>query len=384
MESFIALCISLASCYIFFAVICIFQLGRIVELEQGIIHFNIYAWLWPITVQQQVHQIVFLLSSVRAAFFIIAMFAWDSHDGMIKSYKVEFYSLDEFATVLFFTLASVLSLFWAELYYISTDNPATFASIVKPVVYVVNAVAFIAAAIITGVVSTTYSDVDYIYMNYTILAATVYLFAAVLFAYFAGAVASDFMEIPIKLPARRKRINAVRLIAMITIMALVVKAVILISITGRAIRTDSFAAILGVFCYYLSVDLFPLSVILLYYRVERVMELDNEDCKSLYDISMDGDRSWAPFCSESELDGLLDTSPKFKTTPSSRSSRGTPSPIRSMPSYTKEQAAPEELVNQIIARISLSCIPERARKDEQLDGLAGSIGQGFALSLGTS
>ena len=368
MEAFTSLCISLASCYIFFTAVSVFQLGRIVERDQGSPSFDPVVWLWPITVQQQIHLIAFLLSSVRAAFFFVAMIAWDSRDGLIQSHKVEFYSLDEFATVLFFTLASVLALFWAELYYISTDKPDSFTSVLKPWTYVINGAAYIAVVIITALASTSFAeDADFIFMDYTILAATVYFIAAAMFAYYAWAVASELKDVPIQLSARKNRLGVLRYLAVIVILALLLKSVILIFITGKSVVTEGDAAVVGVFLYYFVLELFPLFVILLFYRVEGSGDSDEFYISQSSFDEDGGDGKGGRFSSVvGENDALLFASASSQISRSTAGSGDMPggggsaskklkrtvSPIRTMPRYEKNLSAPSEVVNQIIARLS--------------------------------
>jgi len=398
MEAFPSLCVSLASCYIFFAAVSVFQLGRIVEREQGVASFDPRAWLWPITVQQQIHLIVFLLSSVRVAFFFVAMVAWDSSGGVLKSHKVEFYSLDEFATVLFFTLASVLALFWAELYYISTDSPEIFTSVIKPYTYVINGAAFIAVALITALAaSTTFTqdDTDFIFTDYTILAASVYCIGAGMFAYFAWAVAAELKEVPIQLSARRNRLGVLRYLAAIVIIALLVKAIILIYITGKSVVTEGDAAVVGVFLYYFLLELCPLFVILVFYRVEGSKdELEEQPCYTMGQGSTDDDGlgSERPRASH-EKDALLyapgggSLAGEGGKTGSGGGvggggggggSKRTISPIRSMPRYDKNLTAPAEVVNQIIARLSWGV------GNGGGDEASGGSGQGLGLGMGSS
>ena len=354
-SGFESLCYTLLSCYAAFGAASLFQLGRIVEREQGM--FDPMAWIWPMTVQQQIHLIVFLLACVRAAFFFIAISAWNSSTGLVESRKIEFYSLDEFATVLFFTLASVLALFWAELYYISTDVAATFVDVVRPLTYVINGAAYVAVAIITYLVSTSYGkDVDYIFMDYTILAATVYFIAAGMFAYYAWAVAAELKEVPIQLPARKNRLSVLRQLSLIVILALVVKAGVLITITGRSVRTESPTSLVAVFLYYAVLELFPLLIVLLFYRVESGTRGDESSKldRGPYDES-DGliMHSAASVVSRTSR-GSGDEGGGSKT-PSKRATG--PSPIRTLPRYDKDFSAPADVVNQIIARLSGSSDP---------------------------
>lgn len=355
-SGFESLCYTLLACYAAFGAASLFQLGRIVEREQGM--FDPMAWIWPMTVQQQIHLIVFLLSCVRAAFFFIAIGAWNSSTGLVESRKIEFYSLDEFATVLFFTLASVLALFWAELYYISTDFAATFVDVVRPLTYVINGAAYVAVAIITYLVSTSYGkDVDYIFMDYTILAATVYFIAAGMFAYYAWAVAAELKEVPIQLPARKNRLSVLRQLSLIVILALVVKAGVLITITGQSVRTESSASLVAVFLYYAVLELFPLLTVLLFYRVESGTRAE-EPCKfdrGPYDENDGLIMHSASSVASRGSRGSGDEGAGGSKTPSKRATG--PSPIRTLQRYDKDFSAPADVVNQIIARLSGSSDP---------------------------
>jgi hypothetical protein len=402
MEGFTSLCISLASCYIFFVGVSLFQLGRIVEREQG--GYDPRAWLWPVTVQQQVHLLTLLLSSVRVAFFFVAMVAWDSDEGVVKpGHKVEFYSLDEFATVLFFTLASVLALFWAELYYISTDSPETFSLVVKPWTYVVNGAAYIAVAIITALVSTTFEDdVDYMFMDYTILAATVYFLAAAMFAHYAWRVASELKEVPIGLPTRRNRLKVLRYLAAIVIMALLVKAIVLIAITGKPLHTASDLVVVGVFFYYLLLELAPLAVILAFYRVEGAGSDDDYDYGGEEDEEGGGEGGGGGkggLMGGFEGDALLAHYYQSPPSPSlasgasggggggrGRSNRRTVSPMRTMPRFDAG-AAPQHVVDQIIARLSgLGPPPSRSGGSGEVGAVSKGSGDstdGSGTSLGS-
>jgi len=366
------LCYALASLFLLFAAGAVFQLGRIVERDEGA--YLSASCVWPVTVQQQVHLVVFLLCSVRAAFFFVAVEAWDPIDGLLVKDKVAFYSLDEFATVLFFTLTSVLALFWAELYYISTDMAVVFSNVVKPVTYVVNAAAFVGVAIITYLVSTYYEDdVDYIFLDYTILVATVYLMAALMFGYYAYAAAMELKEAPIQLSARRSRLWVLRFLAIICIMALVIKAAILIYITGMSIPTTSDEALSLVFLYYFFLELFPLAVVLIFYRIETPELGEKGEGGADYDdpesheaeplnrrsqgggggngVGGSGGGGGGGSVIGSNASGVSGTSITSKGSSSSSNRKIGVSPIRTMPKYGN-RSAPTDVIDSIIARLS--------------------------------
>jgi len=235
---------------------------------------------WPSTVQQQVHVVIFVFAAVRTAFFFVAIDAWDPTTGEVIGDKVAFYTLDSFATVIFFTLASVLALFWAELYYISKNEEEEFHFVIKPLTHTVIVLAYVGVAICSYVVSTDYEDdIDYVFLQYTILSATVYFIAAVMFAYYAQAAAAEIKQVPIHLSARKSRLRLLRILAVIIIVALITKASILIAVTGENLPTISDEGLSLLFFYYFFLELFPIAVVLVFYRVESRGEdlLDDED-----------------------------------------------------------------------------------------------------------
>jgi len=257
---------SLLALYGLISIISIVQYFRVITRDEDIITIR---YIWPLTVQQQVHLVIFLLSILRIAFFSVSLYAWDPYEGEVISDKVAFYTLDEYATVLFFTLTSILALFWAELYYISKDSAYEFNNVIKPLTYVLNVLAFIGVAIVAYFVSTDYDDdIDYIFLQFTIIIATIYFLAAIIFAYYAHVASIELKTVPIQLSARRNRLGLLRILGLVMILALVIKAAIIITVTGKELITTSDEALSLVFLYYFFLEIFPLSVVLLFYKVD--------------------------------------------------------------------------------------------------------------------
>ena len=261
----------------------------------------------------------------------MAVDAWNAQQGEVVSEKVLFYSLDEFATVLFFSLTTILALFWAELYHIATDSADFFNNIIRPATYLLNFVALVGVALCTYYVTTSYAtDVDYIFIQYTLLVATAYFLSALMFGYYAYLADIELKQVPIQLSMRQNRILFLRILGFICITALLAQAVILIIITGKVLFTTSAAELSAVFFYFFLLELLPIGVILIYYRVEDAEEIEEEH---------DG----------SEVASLLFPTPSSERNNSPRIMQ---SPIlRSLPKY-HPQSAPNSVVDAVIARLS--------------------------------
>ena len=266
---------------------------------------NSSSCLLPSTVQQFIHLIVLILCSgiisyyiiinydrniffytifnhliclVRIAFFFCAVKSWDPYKGEVYSRKVEFYSLDEFSSALFFSLTSMLALFWAELYYISINRPDIFVWFVRPSINFIIMGAFAAVSVCSWIVSKSYmNDVDYVFLQYTILISGIYLLAACNLSYYAYVAAAELKKVSIIIPARKDRLFSLRILAFICISALIFKAGILIYLNGRKIETVSTIMLVSVYFYYFFAELFPVCVILTFYRVELLIRVNDHD-----------------------------------------------------------------------------------------------------------
>ena len=161
---------SLVASYGALGVISIVQLARLNKRDEGTLCST--GCFLPTTVQQFVHLIILILCSVRVAFCVCAIKSWDPYLGQIVNSKVEFYSLDEFSSALFFSLTSILALFWAELYYISIDRADVFMWWVRPATNIFIMVAFAAVSVCSWLVSKSYAnDVDYVFLQVCVCVA---------------------------------------------------------------------------------------------------------------------------------------------------------------------------------------------------------------------
>ena len=114
------------------------------------------------------------------------------------------------------------------------------------------------------------------------------------------------------------------------ILALVIKAAIIISVTGKELVTISDEALSLVFFYYFFLEIFPLSVVLLFYKVD----MENVDEKGSIDE-----------VDQMESIPLDPANNRIKN----KSKKATRSPISNINSKT---TAPIDMVDAIIARLS--------------------------------
>ena len=145
-----------------------------------------------------------------------------------------------------------------------------------------NTIAFVGVIVCSILVSEFYAnDVDYIFLQYTILITTTYLFAAIMFSYYAYVAALELECVPLPITARRNRLFSLRLLACISIFALGLKASATVYMTGRSVATNSAVSLFLVYFYFFFCEILPICVILTFYRVETLNnetadEKDNE------------------------------------------------------------------------------------------------------------
>jgi hypothetical protein len=294
--------------------------------------------LWPSTIQLQVHIITLLFSGCRVSFFIVALYAWDYEIGEVVKDKLLFYTFDEIATILYFTLAAVITLFWAELYYISKNMESQYYNFVRPGVYFVIFIAFAGISICTWLVKADSSnDVYYIFKQYAYIISGTYLVIATFLTYYTLAVVGELKNVPVHLTQRRTRLRLLRYLGMIIISSLVVKALIVFLISGHTLPENTVMSVALVFFYYLLLELFPTVAILIFYRVEPIDY-------NVGSIIMDSEYDYDPnekvgLTSPPTSDADLPTSSKKKTTSSKLNNYG-------------RSPAPTEVINEIIDRLS--------------------------------
>ena len=100
----------------------------------------------PWTTQKVLHVLVVLATFVRGTFFILAMRTWGWSTGDLSAaapmMRMAFYVCDELPTMVFFTVYTAVTLFWAEMYYIASDAARVYEDTVQPVDSVVNTAAW--------------------------------------------------------------------------------------------------------------------------------------------------------------------------------------------------------------------------------------------------
>eukprot|EP01039_Chlorochromonas_danica_P013089 gene13089-15106_t len=122
-----------------YGAVCIYSLRQLYLVhQQDELSCVSYECWFPRTIQRQVQFVVTFLTATRASFFLVAIFAWDESAGEVNRYRGAFYSLDELATIAFFSLACVLALFWAEVYYIAIDQVREYRYLIRPMTYAIN------------------------------------------------------------------------------------------------------------------------------------------------------------------------------------------------------------------------------------------------------
>ncbi len=232
------------------------------------------------TMQRKVYFTSVILAVLRMAFFVVAIFSWDAENGMVENDKLLFYSLDEYSNVLFFTLSSILSLFWAEIYFICVDDAVSFKYVLRPVVYLLNIAAYLGVAICSVLLIYVYTDeTDYMFAEYSVQVGVMYTISAIIFARFAYKTSIEFNMIPVHVSTRKERNKALKRITFIFISALLLRAIIIMILTNKVITISSWEWSFVV-AYYLILEYCPIVMALVFYRSVDRFEEDGTDTNS--------------------------------------------------------------------------------------------------------
>lgn len=200
----------------------------------------------------------------------MTIFAWDSTLGEVDNYRGAFYSLDELATIAFFSLSCVLALFWAEVYYIAIDQVQEYKNLIRPMTYAINIGAYIA------VIGCAYSAVhassetsSYIYWNFSLLVSILFGLAALIFTFFAYKAATEIAAIPVHLATRQERTEELSRIFTIFILALLARAACLLLMSNDNLNTDSTLGIVLLATYFVLLELLPTVFAIVFYRTSN-------------------------------------------------------------------------------------------------------------------
>ena len=155
------------------------------------------------TTQRTLHGLILVLCVARVIFFLVALQEWDPDTGRVRSSstlwhptnRIIFYVADELPAFIFFTVHSAVVLFWAELYVIAADQTPLYHRVLRPLSSVLNFVAFLTLIFLWVLYGTRWRSTDY-YVNktYAIFLSSLYLFAALGFAWIGRSAAMELKQ----------------------------------------------------------------------------------------------------------------------------------------------------------------------------------------------
>lgn len=187
--------------------------------------------------------------------------------GEVDQFRGAFYSLDELSTIAFFSLACVLALFWAEVYYIAIDQVTEYRYLIRPMTYAINVGAYVAViGCAYAAVHATSDTSDYIYWNFSLLVSILFVLAAIVFTFFAYKAAMEISSIPVHMSTRQERTDELSRIFTIFILALIARAACLLLMSNDNLSTDTALGVILVAAYFILLELVPVIFAIVFYR----------------------------------------------------------------------------------------------------------------------
>ena len=225
----------------------------------------------PWTTQKVLHVLVVLATFVRGTFFILAMRTWGWSTGDLSAaapmMRMAFYVCDELPTMVFFTVYTAVTLFWAEMYYIASDAARVYEDTVQPVDSVVNTAAYVFLVGIWLLYATRWADYAY-YVNraYAIFVSVLYACTAALLFAFGRSAAKELHQVPIELQMRRKKLREVSIMTTAITVSMVGRALVLVAFADQPLPIASPFAVFLASVYFGALELLPVVLVLYYYR----------------------------------------------------------------------------------------------------------------------
>lgn len=225
----------------------------------------------PWTTQKVLHVLVVLATAVRSIFFCLSMntWGWSSGDlsGAEPMTRMAFYVCDELPTMVFFTVYTAVTLFWAEMYYIASDAARVYEDTVQPVDSVVNTAAYVFLVGLWLLYATRWADyVYYINRAYAFFVSILYACTAALLFAFGRSAAKELHQVPIELQMRRKKLREVSIMTTAITISMVGRALVLVAFADQPLPVASVAAVFLAAVYFGALELLPVVLVLYYYR----------------------------------------------------------------------------------------------------------------------
>lgn len=223
------------------------------------------------TTQKVLHVLIVLATVVRALFFWVSLMTWGWSTGSLigaaPMARMAFYVCDELPTMVFFTVYTAVTLFWAEMYYIASDAARIYEDTVQPVDSIVNTAAYAFLVMLWLLYATRWADyVFYANRAYALFVSVLYACTAALLFAFGRSAARELHQVPIELQMRRKKLREVSVMTTSITLAMLGRSLVLVAAADRPLPIDGTLSATLAGLYFGGLELAPVILVLYYYR----------------------------------------------------------------------------------------------------------------------
>ena len=241
-----------------------------------------------------------------------------------------------------------MTLFWAEMYFISIDRRITYKKIFRPAIIIINILAFILLYLLTFIISESWKRNSYIAPIFSIGLSIAYILSAIIFGFFSYVAISELRMTPVPLITRTNRVNQLRLLALVYILSLIGNSIItpILAYYWRHTHTNGINNETALFFYFFLSELLPIFMVLRYYSISNVKEILQNDIDELRPLNSNPNEP-EPY-STTPATGPEHIDKKFLRF----GSRGIWDNTKPLLKYYKNKEAPASLLDEIIQKLS--------------------------------
>eukprot|EP00607_Mallomonas_marina_P006367 CAMPEP_0182425828 /NCGR_PEP_ID=MMETSP1167-20130531/12316_1 /TAXON_ID=2988 /ORGANISM="Mallomonas Sp, Strain CCMP3275" /LENGTH=217 /DNA_ID=CAMNT_0024606847 /DNA_START=277 /DNA_END=927 /DNA_ORIENTATION=+ len=215
-----------------------------------------------------------ILASCRTVFCYLAYEVWDPSTGLVTHSSlsadiISFHLLDDLSHLLFFSLSSLLTLFWAEVVYTAVDREgdAFRQSGLRLWISLTNAAAYCALLLSSAVEvdGVDREDTHYMHDPSAVAISVLYLTTALCLVYYTRAANTELRQVPVELEVRRQRTFHLDLLSGAVGTSLLLGAVAMIVFDNQSLTLGGVPLSLTlslILLYFLLLEIFPLAVII--------------------------------------------------------------------------------------------------------------------------
>lgn len=242
------------------------------------------------TMQKWIHVLIVLITICRMFFTLaIGSFNWcDVSSGSLSEQcdRNVYYITEQTPNLCFFSLCTLLVVFWAEVYYNAIDQRFQIEYTVKPIAKGLNAILYLFQIGLWWFYATTWTkERHYVSYAYAVLTSLSFLILCVAFVCYGYLAHAQMRLIPVELMIRMRKLKQVAMVTSVWTSCFTLRSIILLLLSVQQQQLHERFSWMVIAVYFGLLEVIPCLLILYYYRHVPIREEDDKTMGLLHHLS---------------------------------------------------------------------------------------------------